>query len=329
MDKSRRAASAALAFGLTGAALPGVLWAAGDEFPNRPITFLVPQAAGGSTDTLAREIGRRLGDALGQSVVVDNRAGANGLIGCEIVAKSKPDGYMLLIGGTGTMAINQHIYAKMPYDPVASFVPVAMFGYSTSVLVVHPSVTAKTIGELIAQAKAQPGAFKYASAGVGSSPHLTAEMFRQMTGVEVLHVPYKGSTPGVFATVSGETQFMFTGVASAAQQIKGGRLKALSISGAKRAAALPDVPTASESGLPGFEADFWIGLFAPAGTPAAVVARLNTEVNKILNSQPIKDKFLNSGVDGLAATPEQFRTILNKDIERWAKTVKSAGLKGE
>lgn len=154
-------------------------------------------------------------------------------------------------------------------------------------------------------------------------------MFRQMTGVDVLHVPYKGSTPGVFATVSGETQFMFTGVASAAQQIKGGRLKALSISGAKRAPALPDVPTASESGLPGFEADFWIGLFAPAGTPAAVVARLNTEVNKILNSQPIKDKFLNSGVDGLVTTPEQFRIILNKDIERWAKTVKSAGLKGE
>jgi tripartite-type tricarboxylate transporter receptor subunit TctC len=299
------------------------------EYPERPITFLIPQAAGGSTDTLAREIGGRLAAVLGQAVVMDNRAGANGIIGTELVAKSRPDGYTLLVGGTGTMAINQHLYAKIPYDPVKAFVPVAMFGYSTSVLVVNPAVTAKTIGELMAQAKAKPGEFKYASAGMGSSPHLTAEMFRMLSGVDILHIPYKGSTPGVMATMAGDTQLMFTGVASALQQIKGGRLRALSITGPKRSAALPEVPTASESGLPGFEAEFWIGLFAPAGTPREVVARLNAEVNRILESPAMKDKFFTIGVDPMAISPQQFGDILARDVDRWGKTVKSAGLKGE
>ncbi|MGE4240491.1 Bug family tripartite tricarboxylate transporter substrate binding protein [Ramlibacter sp.] len=328
MDIDRRKTTAALALALTGAGWTRTAGAQ-EAWPARPITFMVPQAAGGSTDTLAREIGLRLGEALGQSVVVDNKPGANGIIGCDIVAKSKPDGYMLLIGGTGTMAINQHMYAKMPFDPATAFVPVAMFGYSTSVLVVHPSVPVKTIGELITLIKSRPGAINYASAGIGSSPHLTAEMFRQMAGVSITHVPYKGSTPGVVATMAGETQMMFTGVASAVAQIKSGKLKALSISGPKRSNALPGVPTASESGLPGFEADFWIGLFAPAGTPPAIVQRLNAEVVKILNSGPVKEKFATSGVDGMAITPEAFNQIQAKDIERWAKIVKTAGLKGE
>jgi tripartite-type tricarboxylate transporter receptor subunit TctC len=313
-----------------GGAVPTSLWAQGSDYPNKSITFLVPQAAGGSTDALAREIGLRLASALGQSIVVDNRAGANGLIGCELVAKSKPDGYMLLVGGTGTMSINQHLYKNMPYDPVKSFVPVALFGYSTSVLVVHPSVQAKTIGELIADIKAKPPeTYKYASAGVGSSPHLTAEMFKQMTGTAVLHIPYKGSTPGVIGTMSGETQMMFTGVSSAVAHIKSGRLKALSISGPKRSPALPNVPTAGESGLPGFEADFWIGLFAPAGTPPAVVARLNSEVNRVLTSQQVKEKFLTTGVDSMVISPEAFGAIMAKDTERWGKTVQLSGMKVE
>lgn len=328
MDHSRRKASAALALGLAGGMLPRALLAAGDEYPNRPITFLVPQAPGGSTDTLAREIGLRLGEALGQSIVVDNRPGANGIIGCELVAKARPDGYTLLIGGTGTMAINQHMYKKLPYEPTA-FAPVALFGYSTSVLVVHPSMPAKTIGELIAQAKARPGSIKYASAGIGSSPHLTAEMFKHMSGVDVLHVPYKGSTPGVIATMANETEMMFTGVASAVQQIRAGKLKALSISGPKRSPALPGVPTAGESGLPGFEADFWIGLFAPPGTPKAVVAKLNTEVNRIIQARAVQDKFLTTGVDTLLTTPEEFGDLLAKDIDRWGRTVRAAGIKAE
>ena len=208
--------------------------------------------------------------------------------------------------------------------------PVALFGYSTSVLVVHPSVQAKTIGELIADIKAKPPeTYKYASAGVGSSPHLTAEMFKQMTGTDVLHIPYKGSTPGVIGTMSGETQMMFTGVSSAVAHIKSGRLKALSISGPKRSPALPSVPTAGESGLPGFEADFWIGLFAPAGTPPAVVARLNSEVNRVLTSQQVKEKFLTTGVDSMVISPEAFGAIMAQDIERWGKTVQLSGLKME
>jgi tripartite-type tricarboxylate transporter receptor subunit TctC len=228
------------------------------------------------------------------------------------------------------MSINQHLYKNMPYDPVKSFVPVALFGYSTSVLVVHPSVQAKTIGELITDIKSKPAeTYKYASAGVGSSPHLTAEMFKQMTGTDVLHIPYKGSTPGVIGTMSGETQMMFTGVSSAVAHIKSGRLKALSISGPKRSPALPSVPTAGESGLPGFEADFWIGLFAPAGTPPAVVARLNSEVNRVLTSQQVKEKFLTTGVDSMVISPEAFGAIMAKDTERWGKTVQLSGMKME
>ena len=293
------------------------------DFPNRSLMFMVPQAVGGSTDVLARTIGLKLGEALGQSVVVENRAGANGIIGCEIVAKAAPNGYTLLVGGSGTMAINQSLYAKIPYDPVRQFTPVALFGYSTSVLVVHPSMTARTIAELIALAKNKPGEFKYASAGVGSSPHLTGELFKQMTGVDVLHVPYKGSTPGVTATIAGETQMMFTGIASSIGSIKTGRLRALSITGPKRSSALPEVPTAGESGLPGFEADFWIGLFAPAGTPRPVITRLNAEINRIITSEALTERFAVIGVDPVPGTPEQFGEILNKDIERWAKVARS------
>ncbi len=295
-------------------------------FPSQPVRFLVPQAAGGSTDTLARAIGAKLAEALGQPVVIENRAGANGIIGSELVARAKPDGHTLLVGGTGTMAINQSLYTKLSYDPLKDFVPVAMFGYSTSVLVVHPQVASMTIGELIGFAKSKPGELRYASAGIGSSPHLTAEMFRQMAGVDVLHVPYKGSTPGVMATISGETSMMFTGVASALQQIRAGRLKALSISGPRRSPALPDVPTASESGLPGFEADFWIGLFAPAGTPSDVVDRLNAEVNRILETAAMRESLTAKGVEVLAVSPARFSEILAQDAVRWADTIRTAGV---
>ena len=299
------------------------------DFPVKSILFMVPQAAGGSTDTLARTIGQKLSEAMGLAVVIENRAGANGIIGTEAVAKAAPTGATLLVGGTGTMAINPSLYARISYDPVRQFATVANFGYSTSVLVVHPSLAPKTIGELIALAKARPGDLKYASAGVGSSPHLSAEMFKQMAGVDLLHVPYKGSTPGVSATLTGETDLMFTGVASAVGFIKAGRLRPLSINGPKRSPALPGVPTAGESGLPGFEADFWIGLFAPVGTPRPVINRINAEVNKVISSEAMKERFSTIGVDPLPGTPEQFGELLVKDLDRWSKAVKSAGLKAE
>ena len=316
---------------LLGAALAvvGTCASAQQDFPLKALQLMVPQAAGGSTDTLARTIGQRLSEVLGIPVVAENRAGANGIIGTEAVAKAAPTGATLVVAGTAIMAVNPSIYPKLSYDPIRQFTPVAIFGYSTSVLIAHPSVPVKTVADLIRIAKAKPGSIRYASAGVGSSPHLAAELFRQMAAVDILHVPYKGSTPGVSATVSGETDVMFTGVASAVQLIKAGRLRALSINGPKRSAALPGVPTAGESGLPGFEADFWIGMFAPAGTPRPIVTRLNTEINRIIGSDAIRERFRDIGVEPVTLSPEQFGDLLAKDTERWARAVKNAGVKGE
>ncbi len=303
--------------------------AAGLDYPNKSIRFLVAVAPGGSTDSLARLIGQKLSESLGQQVVMDNRPGGGGLVGLEVAAKAAPDGYTLLAGGTGSIAINPSLYKDLPYDPVKQFAPVIPIAYSSSVLVVHPSVTAKNVAELIALAKAKPGGLRYASAGGGSSPHLSATVFRTMAGVDITHVPYKGSTPGVLATVSGETSLMFTGVASALGQIKSGRLRALSVNGPKRSPALPDVPTAGESGLPGFEVDFWIGVFVPTGTPRAVIAKLNSEINRIISSPGTKDTLLVLGADPVGGSPEQFGALVRKDLERWAQIVKASGMKAE
>jgi tripartite-type tricarboxylate transporter receptor subunit TctC len=298
-------------------------------YPAKPIRFIVPQAAGGSTDILSRTVGQKLSEKLGQQVVMDNRAGANGLIGTELVAKSQPDGHTLLAGGTGTIAINVSLYDKIAYDPIRDFAPVILIAYSTSVLVVHPSVPVKNITELVALAKARPGELRYASAGSGSSPHLSAELFKTTAGINVVHVPYKGSTPGVVATVSGETSLMFTGIASALAHIKAGRLRALSVNGPKRSSALPEVPTASESGLPGFEVDFWIGILAPAGTPRAIVARLNSEVNRILAQDDVKERLVTLGTDPVGGTSEQFAAVIKADVVKWAKAIKASGAKPE
>jgi tripartite-type tricarboxylate transporter receptor subunit TctC len=302
---------------------------AAQQYPVKPVRFIIPQAAGGSTDTVSRIVGQKLSEALGQQVVSDNRAGANGIIGTEAAAKSPGDGYTLLAGGTATISINVSLYEKLPYDPVKDFTPVANLAWSTSVLVVHPSVPAKNIKDLIALARAKPGELRYASAGIGSSPHLSTEVFRMMTKADVVHVPYKGSTPGVTATVTGETSFMFTGTASAMAHIKSGRLRPLSVNGLKRSAALPDVPTADESGLPGFEVDFWIGILAPAGTPEAVVTRLNNEVSRILQMNDVKERLLFLGMDPIGGSAQQFAALVKKDIARWAKAIKAAGVKPE
>ena len=302
---------------------------AAQPYPGKPIRFIVPQAAGGTTDILSRTVAQKLSDTFGQQIVVDNRAGANGIIGTELVAKAPGDGYTLLAGGTATIAINVSLYRKIPYDPVKDFAPVANIAYSTSVLVVHPSVAAKSIADLIALAKSRPGELRYASAGIGSSPHLSAEVFRTMTVTNIVHVPYKGSTPGVTGTVTGEASLMFTGIASALGHIKAGRLRALSVNGPKRSPALPEVPTAGDSGLPGFEVDFWIGILAPAGTSAAVVTRLNTEVNRIIGQDDIRDRLIVLGTDPIGGTPQQFAALIKKDIARWAEAIKASGVKPE
>ena len=299
------------------------------HYPVKPIRFIVPQAAGGSTDILSRTVGQKLSEAFAQQVVVDNRPGANGIVGTELAAKSPADGYTLLAAGTSTVAINGSLYNKIPYDPIKDFVPVVNFAYSTSVLVVHPSVAAKSIADVIALAKAKPGELRYASAGIGSSPHLSAEVFKSMAGVNVTHVPYKGSTPGVTATVSGEAVMMFTGVASVLAHIKSNRLRALSVNGPRRSPALPEVPTANASGLPGFEVDFWIGMLVPTGTPAAAVGKLNTEVNRILALDDIKSRLTALGTDIIGGSAQSFADLIKSDIARWGKAIKASGAKAE
>ncbi len=299
------------------------------DFPNRSITFIVPQSAAGSTDTVARLTAQKLSDSFGRQVVVENRAGASGMIGADLVAKAAPNGYTLLVAGTGIIAINPFLYKNMTYEPFKSFMPIALIGYSNDVLVVNPAVAANTLGELVALAKAQPGEIKYASAGVGTSPHLTAELFRQRTETELMHVPYKGSTPAVVATVSGETSLMFTGIASSIAHIKSGRLKPISVSSSKRSPSLPDVPTIAESGYPGFEVNYWIGLFAPRGTPPEVVTRLNTEINRFLGQPDTRTRFQALGLEPFVGTPSEFADVIQQDAALWKKTIETSGIRAE
>jgi tripartite-type tricarboxylate transporter receptor subunit TctC len=299
------------------------------DFPNRSITFIVPQAAAGSTDTVARIAAQKLSESFGRQVVVENRAGASGIIGADLVAKSAPNGYTLLVAGTGIIAINPFLYKNISYDPFKSFAPIALIGYSNDVLVVHPALAVNSLSELVALAKAKPGEIKYASAGVGTSPHLTAELFRQLTKAELMHVPYKGSTPAVVATVAGETSLMFTGIASSIAHIKSGRLKPISVSSSSRSPSLPDVPTISESGYPGFEVSYWIGLFAPAQTPRAIVMQLNTEINRLLDQPDTRTRFHALGLEAFFGTPEQFAAVIQKDTALWKKTIETSGIKGE
>lgn len=311
-------------FGLSGP----IAWSQTD-FPNRSITFIVPQSAAGSTDTVARLTAQQLSDVFGKQVIVENRAGASGIIGADLVAKASPNGYTLLVAGTGIIAINPFLYKNISYDPFKSFAPIALIGYSNDVLVVHPSVPANNLTELIALAKSQPGEMKYASAGVGTSPHLTAELFRQRTDTALMHVPYKGSTPAVVATVSGETSMMFTGIASSIAHIKSGRLKPISVSSGARSASLPTVPTIAESGYADFEVNYWIGLFAPTGTSPEIVKYLNAQINLLLRQASTRERFQSLGLEPFLGTPEQFAEIIQKDVALWEKTIRMGDIKAE
>lgn len=298
-------------------------------YPDRPVRMIVPQAPGGSTDFISRQIALQLGDSWGQTVVVDNRPGANANIGMEIAARSPKDGYTLLMGGSAPITINPALYRKLAVDPLKDFLPVTLIVYSTSVLVAHPSVAGKSIGELITLAKSKPGQLSYASAGAGSTPHLSAEMFKHMAAVDLLHVPYKGSTPGVLDTMAGRTSVMFTGIASAIGHIKAGKLRALSVNGPQRSPALPDVPTAHESGLPGFEVDFWIGLFVPAGTSQRVIDTVHATTIKQLENRELRDRLVAQGTVVVGHGPREFAKIIKRDAERWEKVVRSANIRLE
>lgn len=297
------------------------------SFPSRPLRIVVPFPAGGTTDVLARAVAQKLTETLGQPVVVDNRPGAGGNIGAELVAKSPPDGYTLLMGTVGTHAINPGLYPKMPYDHVRDFAPVILVAGVPNVLVVNPSLPVNSVQELIAYAKANPGKLNFASSGNGTSIHLSGELFKTMAGVQIMHVPYKGSAPALQDMVGGQVQLMFDNLPSSLALIKGGKLKALAVTSSARAAALPDVPTMAESGLPGFEASSWFGLLAPAGTPQPAIAKLNAEVARWLASPEAKEKLLAQGAIAAGGTPEDFARHIAAETAKWQKVVKESGAK--
>jgi tripartite-type tricarboxylate transporter receptor subunit TctC len=310
---------------LGGAAL--ALPAFAQNFPSRPLRIIVPFTPGGSSDVLARAIGAELGRSLGQAVVIENLPGAGGSLGSERVAKSPADGYTLLMGHIGTLAVNPALYPKLGYDPVRSFAPVAWVARVPNVLVVNPSVPAKDLKELVALAKAKPGSLAYGSGGNGSAAHTTMEYFKLQTGTSFLHIPYRGTAPSVTDLLAGQVQVLFTGVPTLLPQIKAGKMRALAVSSPKRLAVLPDVPTVAESGIPGtkgFEADQWYGLVAPAGTPTEIVTLLNQQVNKALAQEEVRTRLAAEGAEPTPATPQAFGQLIAGEIPRWDKVVKAA-----
>lgn len=319
----RRTFAVALALGaLTLAPLAAQAQAA---YPNKPVTIIVPFSAGGTTDILARVVGQSMSRDLGQPVIVDNRAGAGGNIGAQAVARAAPDGYTLVMGTVGTHAINASLYAKMPFDPVRDFVPIARVAAVPNLLVAHPAQPYKNVRELVAYAKANPGKVTVANSGVGTSIHLSAELFKHMAGVDVQNVAYRGSAPALNDLVGGHTAIMFDNMPSAIGFVRAGKLRPLAVTTANRSQALPDVPTVAEAGVPGFEATSWFGLLAPAKTPAPVVARLNASVLKALADPEVKKKLMEQGAEPLGGTPEQFAAFIGAESAKWGKVVKQSG----
>ena len=302
---------------------------AGAAYPDKPIRMIMPYPAGGSIDTAGRAVAQKLADTFGQQIVIDNRTGAGGVIGTETAARAVPDGYTLVIGGTGTLALSPHLHRKLSYDPVRDFSPVTMLIASPYVIVVHPSVPANSVRELIALAKAKPGQINYASGGAGSAPHFASEMFNTAAGVKLTHVPYKGSTPGVIDLIGGQVQVMFTGIPSVLAYIKSNRVRALAVTGKTRTTALPDVPTVIESGVPGYVVSPWFGLLVPARTPPAIIATLHRETVKVLRAPALLERFATEGVDPVGDTPEHFAAYIKEEIVKWGKVVKDTGMRAE
>jgi len=309
-----------------------LLWhaaASGQTYPNRAIRFVVPYAPGGSTDIVARILAQKLSDAMGQQVVVDNRPGAGGSIGADVVAKSPPDGYTMVTAVTGIMAINQYLYRKLPFDPEKDFAPVTQVGSLPLILVVHPSLPAKNVREFIAIAKAKPGQLNYGSSGVGTATHMTTELFKSMAGVDLVHIPYKGSGQVMGDVIGGQLALIFDQIVSSLPHVQGGKLRMLAITSAKRFPSLPDLPTIAESGVPGYESISWAGVAVPAGTPKEIIARLHTEIVKVLAAPDIRERFLRDGIETVGSTPEQFTEHIRRERIKWAKVVKDSGAKAE
>ena len=299
------------------------------NYPAKPIRILIAQAPGSATDVVSRVVGNRLSEGLGQPIVIEARPGAGGVVGTEAAARSAPDGYTLFMANNSTHGSNPAVYAKLPYDAVNDFAPIAFVASVPYVLVVDPSLPVKNVQELIALAKSRSGKLNYASAGNGSTHHFCGELLKSMSGIDILNIPYKGSPPAITGLLGGEVSMMFANVADIGSQIKSAKVKALAVTTAKRASSLSDVPTMSEAGLPGFEIVSWFGLLAPAGTPAPIVARLNAETVKVLERPDVKAALANQGLEVAPGTPEQFAAHIKSEIAKFTKIGKAAGIKAE
>jgi tripartite-type tricarboxylate transporter receptor subunit TctC len=296
-------------------------------YPTRTIRLVVPFPPGGSLDVVARAIGQKLTEAWGQPVVIDNRPGAGGNIGADLVAKSAPDGYTILEGALSTHAVNASLYRKLPYDPIKDFAPITLVAITPNVLVLDRAFPVNSVPELIAYAKAHPGTLSFGSGSNGSAGHLAGELFKSETGIDMVHVPYKGGAPALQALLAGDTQLMFDNLANSMPQLKAGKLKALAVTTAKRSLLVPELPTLAESGLPGFDIYTWWGLLAPAGTPREIVAKWNAEVTRILGTPEMKAFFAQEGAEPAPTTPDAFAALIRSETTKYARIVKASGAK--
>lgn len=295
------------------------------SYPARPIRFIVPNAAGGTTDLVARTVAQKVSESIGQQLIVDNRPGSGGIVATETVATSTPDGYTLLMATVGNIAISPHLYAKLGYDAVRDFSPVTQLASAAYMLIAHPSVPARSVKELVAAAKSRPGELNYASAGSGTGSHLAAELFKSVAQVNIVHVPYKGGTPGLLDVIAGNVQIMFNGIPSSMPHLKSGRVKAFAVTTAARSPAAPELPTIAESGYPGAESTSWTGVLAPARTPASIVARLHGEFAKVLQQPDVRARLSADGAVPVGSTPREFAEYIKSELTKWGKVVKASG----
>ena len=298
------------------------------DYPNRPVRIIVPTATAGGNDTVGRLIAQGLTERLGRQVVVENRAGASTMIGGELVAKAAPDGYTLLMG-VSTLAINPATFKKVPYEAMRDFAPITQAVFAPNLMMMHPAVPAKSVKEFVAFAKARPGQIAYGSAGFGTNPHLTMELFCAMTGIRMIHVPYKSSTPGVVDLIAGQIAIMAPNMLQSIPHVRAGRLRALGVTSAVRSASAPDIPTIAEGGLPGYESVQWYGLLAPAGTPREIISRLHAETVAILRTPDAGKRLAGDGAEVVASTPDEFAVLIKAETVKWAKVVKAAGIEPE
>lgn len=302
--------------------------AAAHAYPSRPLRWVVPYSPGGGADTVARIVGQRLAESWSQQVVIDNRPGAAGIVGADVAAKAKPDGYTILVAAT-PHAVNVSLYNRLPYDLARDFAAVTLVASFPNILVMHPSVPVTSIKGLVALAKSRPGQLYFASNGNGTSPHLAMELFKTMAGISMVHVPYKASSQALTELLAGQVSLMFPNLPSALPHVKARKLKALAVTGVRRSPAAPAIPTMAEDGVPGYAADTWNGILVPAATPRGVVARLNSELVKLLNMPDLKERLLSVGAETKSSTPEEFNAYIGSEITKWAQVIKNAGIRAD